>query len=94
MTKVKVTLRGKNGNEYDALVPITTACEVLCVGKNNTNICRIGYSVVHKCHDFLLSNVINYAGRAQLNKDIAPIFALMERSKNILFTNGVWLYRD
>ena len=94
MTKVKVTLKGKNGNEYDALVPITTACEVLCVGENGTNICRMGYSVVHKCHDFLLSKVINYAGRAELNKRIAPTFALMKCSKNILFTNGVRLYRD
>ena len=53
MTKVKVTLKGKNGKEFEALVPIATACKALFMGENTSNICRMSYSVVHKCHNFL-----------------------------------------
>ena len=94
MTNVKVTLTGKNGNEYEALVPITTACKVMFNGENTTNISRIGYSVVRKIHNFCISKARNASQRAQLNMEIKPIFAAMECSKSILFTNGVKLYED
>ena len=92
MTNVKVTLKGKNGKEFEALVPITTACKVL-FEENDTNICKVSYSVVHKLNDYVLSKV-NAEGKAELNKRIAPTFALMKCTPNILFTNGVMLYRD
>ena len=51
---VKVTLKGKKGKEFEALVPIATACKVLFIGEDTSNICRMSYSVVHKCRNFLL----------------------------------------
>lgn len=92
MTNVKVTLKGKKGKEFEALVPISTACKVL-FEENDTNICKVSYSVVHKLNDYVLSKV-NAEGKAELNKRIAPTFALMKCTPNILFTNGVMLYRD
>lgn len=92
MTNVKVTLKGKNGKEFEALVPISTACKVL-FEENDTNIYKVSYSVVHKLNDYVLSQV-NSEGRVELNKRIAPTFEAMEFVDNILFTNGVLLYRD
>ena len=96
MTNVKVTLKGKNGKEFEALVPITTACKVLFQGEDTSNISRMSYSVVHKCHDFLLDR----ARKAGTSTDefegtkTEIFFAIMERTNNFLMTNGVWLYRD
>ena len=92
MTNVKVTLKGKKGKEFEALVPITTACKVLFV-ENDTNICKVSYSVVRKLNDYVLSQA-TAEERVELNKRIAPTFAAMEFVENILFTNGVMLYRD
>ena len=92
MTNVKVTLKGKNGKEFEALVPIATACKVLFV-ENDTNICKVSYSVVRKLNDYVLSQA-TAEERVELNKRIAPTFALMKCTPNILFTNGVMLYRD
>ena len=94
MTNVKVTLSSKNGKEYEALVPITTACKVMFNGENTTNISRIGYSVVRKIHNFCLSKARNTSQRAQLNNEVKTLFAAMECSDSILFTNGVQLYKD
>ena len=94
MTNVKVTLTGKNGNNYYAMVPITTACKVMFNGENTTNISRMGYSVVRKIHNFCLSKARNTSQRAQLNNEVKTLFSAMERSKSILFTNGVELYED
>ena len=93
---VKVTLKGKNGKEFEAMVPIATACKVLSVGEDTSNICRMSYSVVHKCHNFLLDR----ARKAGISTDELEgtktkiFFAIMERTNNFLMTNGVWLYRD
>lgn len=92
MTNVKVTLKGKKGREFEALVPITTACKVL-FAENDTNICKVSYSVVRKLNDYVLSQA-TAEERVELNKRIAPTFALMKCTPNILFTNGVMLYRD
>ena len=92
MTNVKVTLKGKNGKEFEALVPIATACKVL-FEENDTNICAVSYSVVHKLNDYVLSKV-TAEGKVELNKRIAPTFAMMKCTPNILFSNGVMLYRD
>lgn len=94
MTNVKVILTGKNGNNYDAMVPITTACKVMFNGENTTNISRIGYSVVRKIHNYCLSKARNTSQRAQLNNEVKTLFAAMECSKRILLTNGVELYED
>ena len=95
MTNVKVTLTSKNGNEYEALVPITTACKAMFdTGSNTTNISRMGYSVARKCHDYLVSKARNTSQRAQLNMEIKILYNAMECTKSILFTNGVELYED
>ena len=96
MTKVKVTLKGKNGKEFEALVPITTACKVLIVGEDTSNICRMSYSVVHKCRNFLLDRARG-AGipTDELEDTKAKIFfALMDRAPKTVMSNGVELYRD
>ena len=96
MTNVKVTLRGKNGKEFEALVPITTACKVLIMGEDTSNISRMSYSVVHKCHNFLLDGARSAGISTDELEDakVKVLFALMERTNNFLMTNGVWLYRD
>ena len=95
MTNVKVTLTAKNGNDYEALVPITKACETMFnTASNTTNISRMGYSVARKCHNYLLGKARNTTQRAQLSQEIKPLYAAMEHSKSILFTNGVELYED
>ena len=94
MTNVKVTLTSKNGNNYEALVPITTACKVMFNGENDTNISKMSYSVVRKIHNFCLSKARNTSQRARLNMEIKPLFEAMECTKSILFTNGVELYED
>lgn len=92
---VKVTVAGKNGNDYEALVPITTACRVLFNGvANTTNITKMGYSVVHQCHNFIYGNAKSASKRAQLNLEIKPLFSAMECTNNIIFTNGVVLFKD
>lgn len=95
MTNVKVTVAGKNGNEYEALVPITTACKVLFNGvANTTNITKMGYSVVRQCHNFIYGKAKSARERAQLNMEIKLLFCVMERANEILFTNGVTLFKD
>ena len=92
MKAVKVMLEGKKGKEFEALVPISTACKVL-FEENDTNICKVSYSVVRKLNDYILSQV-TAEGRVELNKRIAPTFEAMNFVENILFTNGVLLYKD
>ena len=93
MTKVKVTLKGKNGKEFEALVPIATACKVLIVGEDTSNICRMSYSVVHKCHDFLLDRARD-AGISFEDTKAKFFLALLTHSKTAILSNGVYLYRD
>ena len=96
MTNVKVTLKGKNGKEFEALVPITTACKVLIMGEDTSNICRMSYSVVHKCHNFLLDRAKSTGISADEFEDSKAklFFALMDRSGKVVMSNGVLLYRD
>lgn len=95
MTNVKVTVAGKNGNEYEALVPITTACKVLFNGvANTTNITKMGYSVARKCHNFIYGKAKSTRERAQLSLEIKPLFTAMEYADEVAFTNGVLLYKD
>ena len=93
---VKVTLKGKKGKAFEALVPIATACKVLFIGEDTSNICRMSYSVVHKCHSFLLDRARN-AGIStdEFEGSKAKAFlALMDRAPKIVMSNGVELYRD
>lgn len=94
MTKVKVTLTAKNGNDYEALVPITTACKAMLNTGSISNISKMGYSVARKCHNYLVGKAKNTSQRAQLNMEIKLLFTAMERTKSILFTNGLELYED
>ena len=96
MTKVKVTLKGKNGKEFEALVPIEVACKVLVMGEDTSNICRMSYSVVHKCHNFLLDRARNAGISADEFEDskAKAFFALIDRAPKTVMTNGVELYRD
>ena len=94
MTKVKVTLTAKNGNDYEALVPITTVCKAMFNTGSISNISKMGYSVARKCHNYLVGKAKNTSQRAQLNMEIKLLFAAMERTKSILFTNGLELYED
>ena len=94
MTNVKVTLTGKNGNNYEALVPITTACKAMFDTGSISNISKMGYSVARKCHNYLVGKARNASQRAQLNNEVKTLFAAMECSKSILFTNGLELYED
>ena len=93
---VKVTLKGKNGKEFEALVPIATACKVLFVGEDTSNICRMSYSVVHKCHNFLLDRARKVGISADEFEDSKAklFFALMDRAPKTVMSNGVELYRD
>ena len=94
MTNVKVTLTAKNGNDYDALVPITTACKAMFDTGSVSNISKISYSVARKCHNYLVSKAKNTSQIAQLNMEIKPLYDAMEHTKSILFTNGLELYED
>ena len=94
MTNVKVTLTAKNGNDYEALVPITTACKAMFDTGSISNISKMGYSVARKCHNYLVSKAKNTSQRAQLNMEIKPLYDAMEHTKSILFTNGLELYED
>lgn len=94
MTNVKVTLTSKKGNDYEALVPITTACKALVHDGSRSSIHKMGYSVVRKCHDYLVSKAENASQRAQLNKDIAPLYFAMSCSKRIALTNCLVLFED
>ena len=94
MTNVKVTLTSKNGNDYEALVPITTACKAMFDTGSISNISKMGYSVARKCHNYLVGKARNTSQRAQLNNEVKTLFAAMECSKSILFTNGLELYED
>ena len=93
---VKVTLKGKNGKAFEALVPIATACKVLFIGEDTSNICRMSYSVVHKCRNFLLDSAVNAGISAdELEDSKAKIFfALLDLAPKITMSNGVELYRD
>ena len=93
---VKVTLKGKKGKAFEALVPIATACKVLFVGEDTSNICRMSYSVVHKCHNFLLDRARNVGISTDEFEGIKAriFFALMDRAPRIIMSNGVELYRD
>ena len=94
MTNVKVTLTGKNGNNYDAMVPITTACKAMFDTGSVSNISKMSYSVARKCHNYLVGKAKNTSQRAQLNMEVKPLYDAMEHTKSILFTNGVELYED
>lgn len=94
MTNVKVTLTAKNGNDYEALVPITTACKAMFDTGSISNISKMSYSVARKCHNYLVGKAKNTSQRAQLNNEVKTLFAAMECSKSILFTNGLELYED
>ena len=96
MKTVKVTLKGKNGKEFEALVPIATACKVLFMGEDTSNICRMSYSVVHKCRNFLLDSAVNAGGSADELEDSKAklFFALLDYAPKITMLNGVELYRD
>ena len=93
---VKVTLKGKKGKEFEALVPITTACKVLFMGEDTSNICRMSYSVVRKCRNFLLDKARNAGISADEFEDSKAklFFALMDRAPQTIMSNGVELYRD
>lgn len=97
MTKVKVTLKGKNGKEFEALVPITTATMAMYCGvydKNDARISRIGYSAVRKICDFATSIARNTERREQLNNETELLFTLMELKERMTGPSGVELYRD
>ena len=93
---VKVTLKGKKGKEFEALVPIATACKVLFMGEDTSNICRMSYSVVHKCRNFLLDRAVNAGISADEFEDSKAklFFALLDHAPKTVMSNGVELYRD
>ena len=92
MKTVKVTLKGKNGKEFEALVPIEVACMAMYCGAyyNDSRISRIGYSVVRKIHDFYISNTTEAEEINQANY----FMGLMEREERMVCLSGVELYRD
>lgn len=97
MTKVKVTLKGKNGKEFEALVPITTATMAMYCGaydKNGARISRIGYSVVREIHDFCISNATEAEEINQANYFMELLTPVMEREERMTGPSGVELYRD
>ena len=89
---VKVTLKGKNGKEFEALVPIEAACLAMYYGAyyNDSRISRIGYSVVRKIHDLYISNTTEAEEINQANY----FMGLMEREERMVCLSGVELYRD
>lgn len=96
MTMVKVTLEGKNGNEYEARVPIVKACMAMyCeVYHKGARISRMGYSVVRKIHDFYISNATEAEEINQANYLMELLTPVMEREERMVGRNGVELYRD
>ena len=92
MKTVKVMLEGKNGKEFEALVPIEVACQAMYCGAyyNDARISRIGYSVVRKIHDLCIGNTTE---AEEINR--ANYFmGLMEREERMVCLSGVELYRD
>lgn len=93
MENVKVTIAGKKGKTFEALVSIENACKTLIVGEK-TNIVKMSYSVVRKCHNYLVGKTDNATEKAQLENEIKPFFVMMQFTPRIALTNGVLLYRD
>ena len=97
MTKVEVTLKGKNGKEFEAMVSIAEACMAMycgVYGKNVARISRIGYSAVRKIHDFYISNTTEAEVINQLNHLMELLTSIMEREERVVCWSGVELYRD
>lgn len=93
MENVKVTIAGRKGKTFEALVSIENACRALFVGEK-TGIVKMSYSVAHKCHNYLVSKVDDAAVKAQFDKEVRSLFAMMKFTPQIALTNGVLLYRD
>ena len=100
MKTVKVMLEGKNGKEFEALVPIEAACLALYCGAyyNDARISRMGYSVVRKIYDFFISKA---TGVEEINEEIDQVnyimevlTSAMEREERMVGLNGIELYRD
>ena len=92
MKTVKVMLEGKNGKEFEALVPIEVACMAMYCGAyyKDSRISRIGYSVVRKIHEFCIHEMTEEEEINQANYFIG----LMEREERMICLSGVELYRD
>ena len=96
MKTVKVMLEGKNGKEFEALVPIEVACLAMYCGAyyNDSRISRIGYSVVRKIHDFCITNATEAEEINQANYLMGLVTPAMEREERMVCLSGVELYRD
>ena len=96
MKAVKVTLKGKNGKEFEALVPIEVACLAMYCGAyyNDARISRMGYSVVRKIHDFYISNATEAEEINQANYTMELLTSAMEREERMVGLSGIELYRD
>ena len=96
MKTVKVTLEGKNGKEFEALVPIEAACLAMYCGAyyNDSRISRMGYSVVRKIHDFYISNATEAEEINQANYTMELLTSAMEREERMVGLSGIELYRD
>ena len=96
MKTVKVMLEGKNGKEFEALVPIEVACLAMYCGAyyNDSRISRIGYSVVRKIRDFCISNATEAEEINQANYLTGLVTSAMEREERMVCLSGVELYRD
>ena len=96
MKTVKVTLKGKNGKEFEALVPIDVACLALYCGVyyKDARISRMGYSVVRKIYDFFFSKAEINEVIDQVNYIMEVLTSAMERKERMVGPNGIELYRD
>ena len=96
MKTVKVMLEGKNGKEFEALVPIEVACLAMYYESyyNDSRISRMGYSVVRKIHDFCIADATEAEEINQANYTMELLTSAMEREERMVGLSGIELYRD
>ena len=96
MKTVKVMLEGKDGKEFEALVPVNVACLAMCYETyyKDARICRMGYSAFREMHDFYISKVTDAEEIDQDNHTMEMLTSIMEREERMVGLSGIELYRD
>ena len=94
MTMVKVTLKGKNGKEFEAMVPLSTVCKMWETRVNKTNICAISYSAAREVYDYFIKNSKTDGERESWAGKLEKIKWGMKFAGRIMFNTGYCIYND
>ena len=88
-------LKGKNGKEFEALVPLDRVCKMWAANVNTTNICAISYSAAREVYAYFIKNSRTDDEREVWESKLEMInMGMMCGGKRILFNTGYCVYRD